>query len=79
MIITDKAINLIRSNTGAKNRLAFELGCSIHTVERWIKDNDRNGDLTKVTAVNVISEETGLSFQEILEKYKFERSIETQI
>lgn len=67
MIIAQHIIKLIQSNTKAKNRLAAELSCSIHTVERWIKENQRNGDLTKVAAVHVISDETGLDFFEVLE------------
>jgi hypothetical protein len=79
MIITDKAIKLIQNNTQAKNRLAFELACSIHTVERWIRDNQDNGDLTKTAAVEIIMEETGLSFQQVLERRTVVLANETQM
>lgn len=68
MIITYKALKSINSNTSAKTRLASELSISIHTVERWIKDNKSNGGLTKTRAVQIIAEETGLSNQEVLEE-----------
>lgn len=66
MKLSQSAIQKI--NVRAKNRLALELGCSVQTIERWIKNNDDNGDLTKATALQVIGEETGLDQSEILEE-----------
>lgn len=54
--------------TRTKNRLALELDCSVQTIDRWIRENEGNGDLTKAAALKVIREETGLSDQEILEE-----------
>lgn len=51
-----------------KNRLALEFDCSVPTIDRWIKDNDENGDLTKARAIQIIAEETELSDSEILEE-----------
>lgn len=53
--------------------LALQLDCSVPTVDRWIKANDENGDLTKSAAVQVISEETGLNQSEILEEVVLEQ------
>lgn len=52
----------------AKNRLALEMDCSVHTIERWISENEENGSLTKAKAVQIISEETELSYSEVLEE-----------
>lgn len=68
MKITSTAINKITVRT--KNRLALAFNCSVPTVERWIKENEENGDLTKAMAVQIISEETDIPATEILEEEK---------
>lgn len=68
MKLTKKAIKAM--TTKAKTRIALEFNCSAYTVERWIKDNEPNGDLTKSKAVEIISEETELEVSEILEAEK---------
>jgi hypothetical protein len=52
----------------SKERLATALGASVNSVYRWINENEDNGDLTKAMAVQVISEETGLNREDILEE-----------
>lgn len=66
MKITATALSKITVRT--KNLLALAFDCSVPTVERWIKDNDENGDLTKAKAVQIISEETDLPESDILEE-----------
>ena len=66
MKLTQKAIDAITVRT--KNRIALEMDCSVPTVDRWIKENEDNGDLTKAKVVEIIVEETGLRQQQILEK-----------
>lgn len=66
MRLSEKAISLL--TTKAKNRIAMDMDCSVFTVERWIKDNEDNGDLTKAKSLQIISEETGLPMEEILEE-----------
>lgn len=56
------------SDKGIKERIAEALGVSLNTVWKWIRDNENNGDLTKVTAVQIISEETGIPVDQILEE-----------
>ena len=70
MKLSDSAISKISVRT--KNRLALELNCSVQTIERWIKLNEDNGNLTKTTALQVIGEETGLDQSEILEEVESE-------
>ncbi len=67
MRLTKKAIEKIRYNTPAKNKLALALDCSVYTIVRWINVNDPNGDLTKEMALNIIQRETNLSREQILE------------
>jgi hypothetical protein len=66
MKLTEKALQAMTVRT--RTRIALELDCSVPTVDRWIKENDDNGDLTKALAVQIISEETGLAHEEILEE-----------
>lgn len=66
MKISDKAKQLI--TTRAKNKIAIELNCSAYTVDRWLKDNESNGDLTKAVPLRIIREETGLTDEQILEE-----------
>lgn len=66
MILTSKALAEIKSNTRLKNLLALELDRSVHTIEKWIKDNDEM--LTTASALEVIRKETGLTDSEILER-----------
>lgn len=66
MKVSNKAISSL--SVRAKNRLALELDCSVQTIERWIKENEENGKLTTAKAVQVISEETGLGQDQILEE-----------
>jgi CTP-dependent riboflavin kinase len=66
MIISKAALKKITVRT--KNRLALELDCSVPTVDRWIKENEPNGSLTKAKAVEIISQETELVPDQILEE-----------
>jgi len=66
MKLTSTALKSITTKT--RNRIALELNCSVYTVDRWIKDNEDNGDLTKAKPVQIIAEETGLGNSEILEE-----------
>jgi hypothetical protein len=66
MKLSEKALHAM--TVRARNRIALELDCSVPTVDRWIKENEDNGDLTKALAVQIISEETGISPEEILEE-----------
>lgn len=68
MKLTQKAIDAITVRT--KNRIALELNCSVPTVDRWIKENEDNGDMTKAKVVEIIQEETELLKGQILEVSK---------
>lgn len=68
MRLTQKAKNAITIRT--RNRIALEMDCSVPTVDRWIKENEDNGDLTKAKPLQILREETGLTDAEILEEEK---------
>lgn len=57
----------MKGNSRVKNRLALEMNTSVYSVDRWIKENEPNGRLTTVRAVQIIAEEADLSESEILE------------
>lgn len=64
MIVSTKVLSEL--SVRARNRLALNFNCSVQTIERWIKENEDNGKLTTVTAVQIMKEETGLGEDEIL-------------
>jgi predicted site-specific integrase-resolvase len=66
MKLTDKAKEAINSNTRLKNRLALEFGCSVFTIKRWIDIGEVR--LIAPPSTKIITEETELSIEEILEE-----------
>lgn len=68
MKISAKAIEAFKGNSRLKNRIALEMNKSVYSVDRWISENEQNGPLTTARALQLISEETGLSSEEILEE-----------
>ncbi len=66
MVLTSKALAEIKGSTRLKNLLALELDRSVHTIEKWIKENDQM--LTTASALEVIRKETGLTDEQILER-----------
>jgi hypothetical protein len=67
--LTQKAISKIDAlrSDGIIRTLATCLDCSENTVNRHIRENVPNGDLTKLAALEVIREATGLGDKQILE------------
>lgn len=68
--LTTKAINAINEarENGIIRLLIDALGCSENSVNRHIRDNIPNGDLTKYAALEVIRQVTGLGDDKILKK-----------
>lgn len=75
MKLSDKAITAIESNNKVKARLALAFDKSGFTIERWISHNEVNGDLTKIASVQIITEETGLSEDEVLKSCEAENKV----
>jgi len=66
MKISQTAIKAVKENRRCINLLAVQMDVHSASVERWIKDNVADGDLTKLKAVEIISKETGLTQKQIL-------------
>lgn len=64
--ITDKAIGTIKSSNRIIGRLMGAFDRNQNTIINWISSKDIR--LTTQTAVNIISEESGLTREEILEE-----------
>lgn len=65
MRLTDKAKTEINRNTRCKNLLAVEFDCSVFTIKRWLDED--NVVLTAPSATAIITTETGLAIDQILE------------
>lgn len=68
MKIREYILTLIRNDFKTKRELAYQLDVSEVTIARYLKENAKNGDLTKIKAIRIISERLGKSFSEILEE-----------
>jgi hypothetical protein len=51
-----------------REKIAAVFGVTEVTVWRWIDENEPNGNLTKASALELISQETGIATEEILEE-----------
>jgi predicted transcriptional regulator len=69
MRLSKTAILALRgTDQETKERIAKAIGVSTPTIYRYIQANEINGQLTKAAAVKKISEETGLSNDQVLEE-----------
>jgi hypothetical protein len=60
--------------SGVKDRIAAALGVSTASVYNYIKDN--NDNLTKAAVLDIIKEETGLEYSEILVEDELNKIVE---
>lgn len=66
MKLTTKALKAIEKDSSIANLIAAEFKCSEQTVKRWVEANDKDSDLTKVSALEIIKKKTGMTEEEIL-------------
>lgn len=66
MKIKQSILDQIKGNS--RLRLALAVGCSEQWIIKLMDKNQPNGPLTLIAALNVLSEETGLTQDEILEE-----------
>lgn len=64
MKLSKKAIDSM--TTKARTKIALAMDCSVYTVDRWIKENEDNGDMTKASVVKILSEELEMDESKIL-------------
>jgi hypothetical protein len=67
MTISQKAIDELKRNNKLKGLVAIAHGCTVYTIDRWI----RTGSIKNLTAavvihMNIIKQETGLETEDIL-------------
>lgn len=67
MKLKQDVITELKKAKRARARLQLELNKSEYTINKYIADNAFNGDLTKATALKIITEETGIV--ELLENF----------
>lgn len=68
MILTDKVIEILKSDKRIRTMLALELNVTETWVNVSLNRNVNNGILTTVAAISLIKKETGLKQSEILEE-----------
>lgn len=66
MTITDKAVESIKASNKIIGRLMIAFNRGQNTIENWMASKDVR--LTTPDATKIITEETGLSYEEILEE-----------
>lgn len=65
--VKQSVLDLI-NNPASRNRLGLRLKCDAASVAVQIRLNNTNGRLTKMDALEAVSEETGVPVSEILEE-----------
>lgn len=67
MQITKKAIKLIDDSSGLKVKLCVAFDATYDTMQRWVRENKKDGKLTTIKAITIIEESIGLTQTEILD------------
>lgn len=67
MKISEQGIAKIRESVECRRELQYQLEISSSTLVRWISTNTHNGPLTTYKAIEIITETTGLTKDEILD------------
>lgn len=65
-VLTDKALNEIRTDSNLRAKLMLVEGKSEYTIKRWIDPEEQNDSLTKPKYTSVIAAHTGLTEDQIL-------------
>lgn len=68
MTLTTKVKQLIRHRRGLRirNRLAYEMNVTSKTIDVWLANDD--SILTSRMAIDILSQETGLNQDELIQK-----------
>ena len=67
MKLSGEVVSKLKGSNAAQARLMKEFNVSGQAIVRWINENAKNGNLTKVVAVKAIAEEFGMSEEMVLE------------
>lgn len=66
MKLSEQAIAEVSKNRKLINLIAIKRDSHSGTVERWLRENKDDGELTKISTIELISQETGLDNKQIL-------------
>lgn len=72
MKLSENALTAIKDKSGLRlrNLIALELNIHFSSLERWLSENRADGPLTRASILKLITEETGLTQEEILTEEK---------
>ncbi len=65
MKLSKAALMILRGSKDLKERIAGAMEVKLGTVYKWVQSNDDN--LTKATVLHILSEESGLNDEDLLE------------
>ena len=66
MKLSNDVLEKLKFSRKAKARLMYEFNVGHSSMYRWMRDNESDGELTRVKAVRIIAEELGLPENTIL-------------
>lgn len=66
MILTEQAVTAVKQNKRCKNLLALKMDKDPSRISDWLNTNKHDGPLTTITAVKIISKETGIPQSKLL-------------
>ena len=67
MTISQKAIDELKRNNRLKGLVAIAHGCTVYTIDRWIRTrNIKQLTAAVVLHINIIKQETGFTTEDIL-------------
>ncbi|HCC51461.1 MAG TPA: hypothetical protein DEQ30_04895 [Porphyromonadaceae bacterium] len=67
MKVRSEILEKIRTSTEIRRELARQLDVSDASIARYIRNNEENGDFTKVIAIKVISNKLNIPEDSVLE------------
>lgn len=68
MILTEKVKQIVKDNTDLKLDIAKQLGVTQYTVDKAIRENVPDNDLTLISVIEMIQAATGMGLDEIVTK-----------
>jgi hypothetical protein len=70
-VLSPEVLKKIKASTpDIISKLALTLSTSSNSIYRFVRENEINGDLTKLAALEVFQQEFNMSVEQILEKSK---------
>lgn len=67
MKLKQEIVDRLENNLGLKKKIIAHLGVANSTMQRYLQRNEVDGDLTKLSVLNLIKEEYNLPHEQIVE------------